>query len=153
MYADYSHSSAETIHVIPPERLYADVAPRRAIAWLIDTVVIAAITALLIPLTGFLALFFLGGLYLAVSFVYRWLTLANAAGTLGMRLMGLTLRDRFGDRVDGLTAFLHTLGFVLSVAFVVPQVISVVLMAFTRAHQGVSDIVLGTALVNESAFR
>ncbi|MGV8987367.1 MAG: RDD family protein [Cypionkella sp.] len=149
MYADYS----QTIHVIPEGRLYADVAPRRAIAWMIDTVIIAMLVGLMIPLTGFLALFFLGGLYMTVSFLYRWLGLANASGTLGMRIMGLTLRDRFGNRVDGLTAFLHTLGYTISVAFVIPQVISVLLMTFTRAHQGVSDIVLGTALVNESAFR
>jgi hypothetical protein len=39
------------------------------------------------------------------------------------------------------------------VAFVFPQVISVALMAFSRQHQGLSDIVLGTSLVNRSAFR
>ncbi len=149
MYADNS----KTIHMIPQDLLYADVVPRRAIAWLIDTVMIALLVGLLIPLTGFLALFFLGGLYLVVSFVYRWMGLARASGTLGMRLMGLTLRDRFGAPVDGLTAFLHTLGYTLSVAFVFPQVISILLMAFTRAHQGASDIVLGTALVNQAAFR
>ncbi|MBI1172220.1 RDD family protein [bacterium] len=149
MHADYSR----TIHVIPEGRLYADVAPRRAIAWMIDSVVIAMLVGLMIPLTGFLALFFLGGLYLTISFLYRWLTLANGAGTLGMRIMGLTLRDRYGYPVDGLTALLHTLFYTLSVAFVFPQVISVLLMAFTRAHQGTGDIVLGTALVNESAFR
>jgi uncharacterized RDD family membrane protein YckC len=148
MYADYSR----TIHVIPQDRLYADVAPRRAIAWMIDSVIIALLVGLMVPLTGFLALFFLGGLYLTVSFLYRWLSLTNGGGTFGMRIMGLTLRDRFGNRVDGLTAFLHTLFYTLSVAFVFPQVISVILMAFTRAHQGTGDIVLGTALVNESAF-
>ncbi len=142
-----------TIHVIPEGRLYADVAPRRLIAWGIDTVAIAMITALLIPLTGFLALFFLGGLYLGVSFLYRWLGLARASGTMGMRLMGLTMRDTKGAPVDGLTAFLHTLFYTLSVAFVFPQVISVALMAFSRQHQGLSDIVLGTRLVNAAAFQ
>ena len=148
MYSDH----ARTIHVIPDQQLYADVAPRRAIAWLIDTVLIAAITSVLIPLTGFIALFFLGGLYLTVSFLYRWMGLARSSGTPGMRLMGLTFRDKMGQPMDGLTAFLHTLGYTLSVTFVFPQIISVLLMAFTRAHQGVSDIVLGTALVNRSAF-
>lgn len=149
MYADYSR----TIHVIPDVRLYSDVAPRRAIAWMLDSVFIAMLVGFMIPLTGFLALFFLGGLYLTVSFLYRWLGLANGSATLGMRIMGLTLRDRFGNRIDGLTALMHTLFYTLSVAFVFPQVISVLLMAFTKAHQGTGDIVLGTALVNESAFR
>ena len=148
MYAEYP----DTIHQIPPEYLFADVAPRRALAWLIDTVLIAAITAVLIPLTGFIALFFLGGMYLAVSFLYRWIGLSRASGTLGMRLMGLTFRDHFGQPIDGITAFLHTLGYTLSVAFVFPQIISILLMTFTRSHQGVSDIVLGTALVNRAAF-
>ncbi len=141
-----------TIHVIPEDRLYADVAPCRLLAWGIDTVAIAMITALLIPLTGFIALFFLGGLYLAISFLYRWLGLARASGTFGMRVMGLTLRDAQGGPVDGLTAFLHTLFYTLSVTFVFPQVISVALMAFSRQHQGLSDIVLGTRLVNAHAF-
>jgi uncharacterized RDD family membrane protein YckC len=149
MYADHP----QTIHVIPEDRLFADVAPRRAIAWLIDTVMIAAITAVLIPLTGFLALFFLGGLYLVVSFLYRWLGMARASATLGMRMVGLTFRDRMGYPIDGGTAFVHTLFYTLSVAFVFPQVISVLMMAFTRAHQGLSDVALGTALVNRSAFR
>lgn len=148
MYAEFR----QTIHVIPEDRLYAEVAPRRLMAWVIDTCMIAAITALLIPLTGFLALFFLGGLYLTVSVVYRWLGLARASGTLGMRAMGLTFRDRFGEPMDGLTALLHTLFYTLSVAFVFPQLISVALMAFSRAHQGLSDIVLGTSLVNQRAF-
>lgn len=142
-----------TLHVIPDDLLYAEVAPRRLIAWGIDTVAIALITALLIPLTGFIALFFLGGVYLAVSFLYRWLGLTRASGTLGMRAMGLTFRTAGGEPLDGLTAVLHTLFYTLSVAFVFPQVISVALMAFTKAHQGLSDIVLGTRLVNVSAFR
>ena len=149
MYAQ-DHS---TLHVIPDERLFADVVPRRAVAWLIDSVLIAAITGALVPLTGFLALFFLGGLYLVVGFLYRFLGLARASGTLGMRLVGLTFRTGTGQPIDGLTAFLHTLFYTLSMAFVVPQVISVGLMVFSRAHQGLSDIVLGTALVNRSAFR
>ena len=148
MYADHP----QTIHVIPHDLLYADVAPRRAIAWMIDTVLIAAITAVLIPLTGFIALFFLGGLYLTISFLYRWSGLARNSGTIGMRLMGLTFRDKQGQPMDGITAFLHTLSYTLSVAFMFPQIISILLMAFTRAHQGVSDIVLGTALVNRAAF-
>lgn len=149
MYADRT----TTIHIIAPERLYADVAPRRLLAWIIDTLAIALITALLIPLTGFLALFFLGGLYLVVSFLYRWLGLARASGTLGMRMMGLTLRDAHGAPLDGLTALLHTAFYTASVAFVFPQVISVALMAFSRAHQGLSDIVLGTQMINRDVFQ
>lgn len=149
MFADRSY----TLHMIPEERLYADVLVRRLFAWVFDTLATLAIVALLIPLTGFLALFFLGGLYLAVNFLYRWLGMARHSATLGMRLMGLTFRDAMGQPISGLTGFLHTLFYTLSVAFVFPQVISVALMIFSRSRQGLSDIVLATALVNERALR
>lgn len=142
----------ETLHIIPEERLFAGVAGRRLMAWGIDTVMIAALTTFLTVLTGFLALFFLGGLYLAVNFLYRWMGLARNSATLGMRMMGLTFVTRETQPIDGLTAFLHTLFYTLSVAFVVPQVISVALIALTREHRSLSDILLGTALVNREAF-
>jgi uncharacterized RDD family membrane protein YckC len=145
----YAH---ETLHVIPEERLFSGVAGRRFWAWVIDTVMIAAITTFLTVLTGFLALFFLGGLYLAVNLLYRWMGLARNSATFGMRAMGLTFIDRDHRPIDGLTAALHTLFYTLSVAFVIPQLISVALIALTREHRSLSDIVLGTALVNRSAF-
>ena len=131
---------------------YADVPVKRGIAFLFDTVLIAFLVALIVPLTGFLALFFLGALYVAVSFVYRWLGLARASGTLGMRLMGLEFRDARGLRLGGAMSFVHTLFYALSVAFVFPQIISVLLMVFTRRGQGLSDLVLGTVLVNRAAL-
>ena len=142
----------QTLHVIPEERLFQGVAGRRLMAWVIDTLVIAVITTFLTVLTGFLALFFLGGLYLAVNFLYRWLGMARHGSTFGMRMMGLTFIDGQTRPIDGGTAFLHTLFYTLSVAFVIPQVISVLLIAFTRDHRSLSDIVLGTALVNRAAF-
>ncbi|NBZ87480.1 RDD family protein [Stagnihabitans tardus] len=142
----------QTLHVIPEARLFQGVAGRRLLAWVIDTVLIAVITTFLTVLTGFLALFFLGGLYVAVNFLYRWLGLARHSATLGMRMMGLTFIDRDTQAIDGGTAFLHTLFYTLSVAFVIPQVLSVLLIAFTRDHRSLSDIVLGTALVNREAL-
>ena len=131
--------------------VYADVLPKRAMAWVIDTVLIAMLIGLLVPLTGFLALFFLGGLYLVVSFLYRWIGLARHSATLGMRLIGLEFRDGQGRMLDGATAFAHVLGYTLSVAFVLPQLISIALMAFSRRGQGLSDHVLGTVLINRDA--
>jgi uncharacterized RDD family membrane protein YckC len=132
--------------------LYEDVMPRRALAWLFDTVFIAFLVALLIPLTGFLALFFLGGLYVAVSFLYRWVGLARHSSTLGMRMVGLEFRDAQGYPMSGAQGFLHTLFYALSVAFVVPQILSVLMMVFTRRGQGLSDVVLNVVLVNRRAL-
>ena len=131
---------------------YADVTPKRAIAWVIDTVLTAFLVALIIPLTGFLALFFLGGLYVVISFLYRWIGLARHSATLGMRVMGVEFRDAQGYRIGGGQAFAHTLFYALSVAFVFPQIISVLMMGFSRRGQGLSDVVLGTVLINRAAM-
>jgi len=133
-------------------RLYADVPVKRALAWGIDTVLIAFLVALLIPLTGFVALFFLGGLYMVLNFVYRWMGMARHSATMGMRVMGLEFRDADGYRLGTGQGFLHTLFYTMSVAFVVPQVISVLMMCLTRRGQGLSDAVLGVVLVNSVAM-
>lgn len=131
---------------------YEDVLPRRLLAWVFDTMIIAFFVALLIPLTGFLALFFLGGLYVVVSFLYRWGGLARHSATFGMRLVGLEFRGAQGYRMRGAQGFVHTLFYVLSVAFVVPQILSVLMMLFTRRNQGLSDVVLNLVLVNRRAL-
>lgn len=131
---------------------YADVVPKRAVAWVFDTVIIALLVALIVPLTGFLALFFLGGLYVVISFLYRWIGLARNSATLGMRLMGLEFRDAQGYRMNAAMGFAHTLFYVISVAFVFPQIISVLMMIFGNRGQGLSDLVLGAVLVNRRAM-
>ena len=131
---------------------YEDVLPRRALAWLFDTLIIAFFVSLLVPLTGFLALFFLGGLYVFVSFLYRWIGLARHSSTFGMRMVGLEFRDAQGYPMSGTQGFLHTLFYILSVAFVMPQILSVVLMVFTKRRQGLSDLVLDVVLVNRRAL-
>ena len=131
---------------------YADVPAKRAVAWVIDTVLIAFLVALIVPFTGFLALLFLGGLYVVVNFLYRWIGLSRHSATIGMRIMGVEFRDAKGYPLDVGTALAHTLGYSLSVAFVIPQLISLVLMGFTRRGQSVSDHVLGTVLVNRIIY-
>jgi uncharacterized RDD family membrane protein YckC len=131
---------------------YADVPAKRLVAWVIDTVLIAFVVAVIVPFTGFLALFFLGGLYLVVNFLYRWIGIARHSATIGMRIMGIELRDAQGYRLDSVTAFAHVLGYTLSVAFVVPQLISLLLMGFTRRGQGLSDHVLGTVMINRPDY-
>ncbi|MEO6301261.1 MAG: RDD family protein [Paracoccaceae bacterium] len=137
---------------VSERHFYADVPVKRALAWVIDTALIAFIIMLIVPFTGFLALFFLGGLYLVVNFVYRWIGLARHSATVGMRLVGVEFRDGQGYRLDTMTAFAHTLGYSLSVAFVFPQLISLALMAFSRRGQSLTDHVLGTLLVNRAGL-
>ena len=136
-----------------PVGLFDGVPAKRALAWMVDTVLVAFLVALIVPFTGFLALFFLGALYLAVNVMYRWIGLARHSATLGMRLVGVELRDIRGGRIDGATALAHTLGYAASVAFVLPQVASVILMAFSQRGQGLSDHILSTVMINAQAGR
>ncbi|PJF10611.1 hypothetical protein CUR21_04560 [Pseudorhodobacter sp. MZDSW-24AT] len=139
-----------------PERhpaFYAGVLPKRFLAWVLDLILIGVVTALIVPFTAFTALFFLPFLFLVVGFLYRWLTLSGRSATWGMRLMSIEFLDRNGQRFDGATALLHTLGYTVSMAFVMPQVLSVVLMVLSSRGQGLSDMVLGSVAINSPSSR
>ncbi|HMO73529.1 MAG TPA: RDD family protein [Paracoccaceae bacterium] len=126
---------------------YRGTATRRAAAWVVDTVATAVLTALIVPFTAFTALFFLPFLYALVNAAYRWSTLSGLSATPGMWLAGGELREADGRQLSSGTAFLHTAGYVLSWAFVLPQVASMALMATSQRGQGLSDLVLGTAAI------
>lgn len=135
---------------LKPE-FYADVATKRFIAWIIDTVLILLLCLIIIPFTAFTALFFLPFLFLLVGFAYRTVSLANRSATPGMRLMAIEFRSHDGNRLTLPLAALHTLGFTVASSMVLPQVVSIVLMLTTARAQGLSDLVLGTAAVNRAA--
>ena len=127
---------------------YDGVALKRAAAWFIDAVVIALLTGLAIVFSAFIAAFFLPATVLIVSFLYRWLTISGGSATLGMRVMSVEFRTRDGQRFDGTTAFLHTLGYTVSVAVFPAQLVSMVLMAISERGQGLTDHILGTTALN-----
>ena len=130
---------------------YADVPVKRALAWGVDTILIALITLLVVPFTLFLGLFFLPVLYMSISFLYRTVGLARHSATPGMRLMAIEFRDRTGARFDRGTAFLHTLGYTLTIGTLLPQLLSIGLMLTTARGQGLTDMVLGTVAINKPA--
>lgn len=130
---------------------YAGVTLKRGLAWVVDAGIGLAIAILLIPLTAFTALLWFPLLWLAVGFAYRWATLAAGSATWGMRLMAVTIRDRNGDRLDPATAFAHVLGYTVSMALFPLQLVSVALMVALGRGQGLSDLVLGTAVINRPA--
>ncbi|WP_299546231.1 RDD family protein [uncultured Tateyamaria sp.] len=136
---------------ITQPQFYRDVAGKRFMAWIVDTVIIGLICALIVPFTAFLALFFWVGLYAVVGFMYRTITLAIGSGTWGMRLMAIEIRDSSGARLDLGQAFLHTLGYTISWAVVPLQLISIMLMATSNRGQGLTDIVMGSAALNRRA--
>ncbi|MGR3497211.1 RDD family protein [Citreimonas sp.] len=136
---------------VQPE-FYDGVAVKRGIAWAIDVVVVALMVVPAVVLTAFIGLFFLPFLYAAISFVYRVLSISGGSATWGMRLMAIELRDTAGRRLDFGQAFLHTVGYTVSLAFAPLQVISVILMLATERGQGLTDHVMGTAALNRRAI-
>ena len=65
--------------------------------------------------------------------------------------MGIGLRDAKGRRFDTGMALLHTAAYTASVAFILPQILSVALMVLTARKQGLTDHVLGSVAMNRSA--
>jgi uncharacterized RDD family membrane protein YckC len=65
-----------------------------------------------------------------------------------MRLAAIEFRRFDGGPLDPLTAFLHTLGYTVSWAMVLPQLASIACMLVTPRGQGLSDLVLGTVAIN-----
>jgi len=130
---------------------YAGIATKRFLAWVIDSALILIFCVLALILTLGIGFLFLPLLTLATGFLYRSATLARGSATWGMAIMAIEIRTHDGARLDPLTAILHTLGYSASMAFVFPQVISVLLMLITPRAQGLTDMVLGTAAINRRA--
>jgi uncharacterized RDD family membrane protein YckC len=128
--------------------MYESVPTKRFVAWCVDFLVIAAVTAVLVPFTLFTALFYLPVLLLIVSFLYRWTTLTLSGATWGMRFASIEIRDASGARPDMLTSLLHTLGYHVSVAIFPLQLVSIALMLMSERKQGLTDHILGTVALN-----
>ena len=127
---------------------YAGIRTKRLIAWVLDMVLIAVLSSLLLPFTAFAALFFFPFFMLVIGFFYRWFTLTAGSATWGMALMAIQLRDGDGYKLSGSTAFWHTLGYSVSIAMAPLQLVSVGLMCVTERRQGLTDLILNTAAIN-----
>ena len=130
---------------------YADVPMKRLLAWVLDMVIIGIISVLILPLTLFTGIFFFAALFLVVSFAYRVVTLTSGSATIGMRFFGIEFRTQHGERFELGHAFLHTLGYSISLTFGILQVISVVLMLTTSRSQGLTDHIMGSVAINKAA--
>ena len=131
---------------------YKDVPLKRLLAWGGDALITLLACIVILPFTAFTGIFFFPFLFLVVGFAYRTVTIANSSGTWGMRLFAIELRQSNGDRMDAGSAFAHTLGYTLSWAVPIFQLISMVMMAATERGQGLSDHVLGTVMINKRAL-
>lgn len=127
---------------------YEGILAKRFFAWVVDSILIIVLCLLVLPFTAFTGVFFFPVLMLVIGFLYRLATLAGGSATWGMRLVGMELRDSQDRAFDGGTAFMHTLGYTVSVAMAPLQLISIVLMITSVRCQGLTDMVLGTVPLN-----
>lgn len=130
---------------------YADVTVKRALAWVVDTAIIAMMCIPVIILTGFLALFVIVPVFMVISFIYRTVTLGSGSATWGMRFFSVEIRNHDGTKLTMTQGFLHTLGYSLSISMLIVQLISIGLMFTTARGQGLTDMVLGTVGINKAA--
>lgn len=141
-----AHPLPDPAHV--PD-LYQGVAVKRGLAWLVDMALILFLSALTIPFTAFLSLFFFPAMVLLVGFFYRLFTVASGSATWGMRLFGISFRTLDGAPLSGQDALLHVLGYTVSLAISPLQLVSAILMCVTPYGQGLTDMVLNTTAVND----
>lgn len=127
---------------------YEGVPFKRLIAWIIDTGLIAVISVLIAVLTIGIGFFVFAFLLMVVGFAYRVITLTNGSATWGMRIMSMEIRDAQDRPLSLGLAFLHTLGYSLSVTVMIVQVVSIVFMCTSARAQGLTDVFLGTVPMN-----
>lgn len=127
---------------------YAGVRTKRLVAWVLDTILIALVSAVLVPFTAFTALFFFPVFMLVIGFFYRWFTLSAGSATWGMALMAIQLRESDGHKLSSSTALWHTVGYSVSILVAPLQLISVIMMCVTDRRQGLTDLILNTAAIN-----
>ncbi len=141
-------------HLPDPDRqpeFYRSVATKRFVAWLFDIAFISLLCTVAILFTLGFGVFILALIYAVVSFVYRVITISSGSATLGMRFMGIELRDSFGEKLDTGKAVAHTAGYFISMAFPVIQIVSVIMMLTSARCQGLTDAFLGTVMINQRA--
>lgn len=129
-------------------QFYDGVLVKRSLAWVVDVVIITALTIVAGLATLTIGFFLWPIFFIVIGTLYRVSTLANRSATLGMRLMGIELRGHDGHRFDTAASVLHVLGYYGSMMFVLPMLASIVAMVVTDRRQSLTDLVLGSAAIN-----
>ncbi len=127
---------------------YEGVPPKRFFAWVIDVILITLLTLLFGLLTLTAALWVWPLTYMVLSFLYRTVTISAGSATIGMRIMNIQLRGPTGARLSPGEATLHTLTYLVCASFAIPQIISIALMVMGERHQGLHDLLIGSAMIN-----
>ncbi len=137
---------------IHDSQFYEGVPLRRFAAFVIDFIIITVL-GLLGAFIVALGTFGLGTplmfiVFLLTGFLYRWLLLQHRSATIGMIMTGIEIRNAQGDKMDQSSAFLHTLGFIVTFFFAPVMLIGWFLMLSDPHKRLLHDMVLGSAAIN-----
>lgn len=127
---------------------YADLIPKRALAWAVDVVVTLVALVLVIILTVGFAAFVFPLVWVGLAIAYRYVMLVRFDATLGMMLSGLRLRRLDGTRPPPVVCFWHAAIYSGAMASVLGQIASVALLFTTPYRQALNDVILGTTMVH-----
>ncbi len=130
---------------------YDGVAIKRGLAWFVDTLAVAVISAALATLPLFIGWFFFPLIFLVVNVVYRIGTIASSSATPGMKLFNIEFRTHEGQQLDGSLATLHTITYLIATASVILQLISIGLMLGSARGQSLHDMLTGVVAMNRSS--
>lgn len=127
---------------------YENTAIKRALAWVVDTIIVTLISILVATLPFFLGWFFFPLIVLVVSFLYRTVTISRRSSTWGMRLLNIELRGKDGQGLSTNEAMLHTAAYLICSASILPHIVSMLLMLINPRGQGLPDMLCGSVMLN-----
>lgn len=136
-----------------PEHI-SGVLARRAMAFILDALVILFLTFVAYVVVGILGLatfgiawYLFGAVFPVVALTYTAVTLGGrTSATLGMRAFGLEMRKLNGAQMDPITAAAHAVLFWVSVSFLTPFILLVAL--FNERRRLLHDFIIGSVVVN-----
>ncbi len=141
-------------HTAP--ELFEELLVRRAVAYVIDLVILAAITFATL-IAGIVAgVVTLGAAFFALPFaipiaiaLYYGATLGSVKrATIGMRIMDIVLTPTRGAPLNGIRAFIHPVVFWLTWWFLTP--FSFLFALFSPRRELLHDLIVGTLMVRRS---
>ena len=138
-------------HLPDPEldaQFYDGVPVKRLLAWVLDVLIVAALVlGALIASVGLLAFLF-PILTLGLNLGYRIWAVNRWSATLGMRALGIELRNSRGDRLTLSESVAHSTIYAIAFMTLIGAVVNVVMILVTDRGQGLHDMILGTTAIN-----
>ncbi|MDB9857215.1 RDD family protein [Amylibacter sp.] len=129
-------------------QFYDGVPFKRLFAWVIDATLIFAICIGLVVITVGFGAFIFPLLAFVANIIYRIYCLTKWSATLGMRVLGIEIRNMQGDRIDQREASFHTGLYIFLTLTGLGIPASALAMLVTERGQGLHDLILGTTAIN-----